>query len=114
MAECLFCRIVAKEIPSKVVYEDKQVLAFHDINPAAPVHVLIVPKQHRTSLLDVTPDDQAVLGHLQLVAGQLAREFGLEERGFRLVSNCGEEGGQTIGHLHFHLLGGRTLQWPPG
>lgn len=114
MADCLFCRIAAKEIPSQVVYEDEQVLAFRDINPAAPVHVLIIPKQHYTSLLDVSSEDQALLGKIQTIVGQLARDLGLADRGFRLVCNCGDEGGQTVGHLHYHLLGGRPLQWPPG
>jgi histidine triad (HIT) family protein len=114
LIDCLFCRIAAKEIPSQPVYEDELVLAFHDINPAAPVHILLIPKQHISSLAEVTEQDQTLLGHLQVRASQIAREVGIEANGYRLVTNIGEDGGQTISHLHYHLLGQRLMQWPPG
>jgi histidine triad (HIT) family protein len=111
---CLFCEIVAGRIPAKVAYQDDEVLAFHDINPQGPVHVLVVPKRHITSLLDVTPADDAVVGALVRKARDLAAEQGLAERGFRLVFNCGEDAGYSVYHIHLHLVGGRTLAWPPG
>ena len=111
---CIFCEIVAGRVPSKVAYQDKDVLAFHDINPQAPVHVLLVPKRHVASLLDLTPADDALMGTLVRCARDLARELGLAERGFRLVFNCGDEAGYSVYHVHLHLLGGRGLGWPPG
>jgi histidine triad (HIT) family protein len=111
---CLFCEIVAGRIPAKVAYQDDEVLAFHDINPQGPVHFLIVPKRHITSLLDLTPADDAVVGGLARKARDLAVEHGLGERGFRLVFNCGEDAGYSVYHIHLHLVGGRTLAWPPG
>lgn len=114
MSDCLFCRIVNKEIPSQAVYEDEQAYAFRDINPAAPVHVLVVPKKHIGSLNETTEDDSSLLGHLNLVAVKLAKQLGIAEGGYRLAANCGPDGGQTVFHLHIHLLGGRELGWPPG
>lgn len=114
MQDCIFCKIVQKEIPGKVIYEDEQVLAFHDINPVAPVHVLLIPKKHIPTHFDITAEDAHLIGHLHLVASQIAKQLDLGEKGFRLVSNCKEDGGQTVFHLHFHLLGGRHLKWPPG
>ena len=115
MADCIFCRIAAKEIPATAVYEDDTVIAFKDLEPQAPVHVLIIPKKHIKSLLGLTEEDKAVIAHIHVdVVGRLARELGIAEKGFRLVANTGEEGGQTVGHLHFHLLGGRSMAWPPG
>jgi len=111
---CLFCEIVAGRIPSKKAYEDDEVLAFHDVNPQAPVHVLLIPKKHVTSLLDVEPDDDGLVGRLVRRARDLARELGLAERGFRLVFNCGDDAGYSVYHVHLHLLGGRGMQWPPG
>jgi len=113
--ECIFCKIVGGEIPSDVVYEDDEILAFRDLNPMAPVHVLIIPKEHIDSLDDTTgSDDQnAMLGRLMSRIGKIAELLGLEN-GYRVVSNCGEDGMQTVRHLHFHLLGGRKLGWPPG
>ena len=111
---CLFCEIVAGRIPAKVAYQDDEVLAFHDINPQAPVHVLLVPKRHITSLTDLGPGDDALVGRLVRQARDLAREHGLAERGFRLVFNCGEDAGYSVYHIHLHLVGGRTLAWPPG
>lgn len=114
MSDCIFCKIVAGELPSKKVYEDEEVLAFEDISPAAPVHVLIIPKVHIASALHVAEEQLPLIGAIHRTAGQLARELGIAEKGFRLVNNCGNEGGQTVDHLHYHLLGGRHLGWPPG
>ena len=108
---CLFCRIIEGEIPSNKVYEDERVLAFRDIDPQAPVHVLIIPKQHFDSILDA---DEVTIGYMTSVAKRIAADEGLCEGGFRLVINTGDEGGQSVKHLHMHLLGGRSMQWPPG
>ena len=114
MAEdCLFCKIQAKKIPSRIVYEDADVFAFEDISPQAPTHILICPRKHFESLTDAGPADQAVLGKLQLVAGKLARERNLLE-GYRTVLNNGRGAGQSVFHIHLHLLGGRAFRWPPG
>lgn len=113
MQDCLFCKIVAGSIPSKVVYRDDRCLAFHDVNPQAPVHLLVVPAKHVESLLQITVDDVELLGHLQWVAAQLANEHHLES-GFRTVFNTGVGAGQSVFHLHLHVLGGRTFEWPPG
>jgi histidine triad (HIT) family protein len=112
-ADCLFCKIAAKQIPSKIVYEDDEVFAFEDIGPQAPTHVLIVPRKHFVSLNEATPEDQAVLGKLQLIAADLARKLDLLD-GYRTVVNSGRGAGQSVFHLHLHLLGGRTFGWPPG
>jgi len=108
--ECIFCKIAGGQLPAEVVYQDEQVVAFKDIRPVAPVHILIIPRKHIPDLTAITPEDKELLGHIHLVAVQIARELGLAERGFRLVNNCKEEGGQVIYHLHFHLLGGRQLR----
>ncbi|MBE7062546.1 MAG: histidine triad nucleotide-binding protein [Ruminococcaceae bacterium] len=112
--DCLFCKIINGEIPSNKVYEDEKVYAFHDISPAAPVHVLIIPKVHISSANALTEENAAVVGHIFAVAAKIAAQLGIAENGYRIVNNCGEDGGQTVPHLHFHLLGGRSLQWPPG
>ena len=112
-ADCLFCKIAAKKIPSKLVYEDDEVFAFEDIGPQAPTHILICPRKHFASLNDATQEDQIVLGKLQLVAAQLARKLNLQQ-GYRTVVNNGEGAGQSVYHLHLHLLGGRAFRWPPG
>lgn len=110
MAEdCIFCKIIAGEIPSSVVYEDKDILAFNDINPVAPVHVLIVPKKHIPTITDITGEDAELIGRIHLAAGEIARKLGIFENGFRLVNNCRSDGGQVVFHLHFHLLGGKKL-----
>lgn len=114
MENCIFCKIIEGEIPSKKAYEDDQVLAFYDIDAKAPVHVLIIPKKHIESVLALQSGDGALVAHIFEVAGKLARELGVDESGFRIVSNIGKDGGQTVPHLHFHLLGGRELGWPPG
>jgi histidine triad (HIT) family protein len=111
---CLFCGIVEGKIPSRKAYEDEHLVAFHDINPQAPTHLLLVPKKHVTSLLDLQPGDEAMLGGLVSRARDLAREMGIAERGFRLVFNCGDDAGYSVHHIHLHLLGGRPLAWPPG
>lgn len=110
---CLFCKIAEGSIPSTPVYQDELCYAFADIHPQAPVHVLVVPREHIVSLVDATEDDRALLGHLVWAAGEIARAKGLP-KGYRLVINTGEDGGQTVDHLHVHLLGGRSLTWPPG
>ena len=107
--DCLFCKIINGEIPSKKVYEDEQVYAFYDINPMAPVHVLIIPKQHIDSMNGVTAENSAVIAHIYEVAAKLAQELGIADSGYRVVSNCGADAGQTVFHLHFHLLGGKKL-----
>jgi len=112
-ADCLFCKIAAKKIPSKIVHEDDEVFAFEDVSPQAPTHILICPRKHFTSLNEATPEDQGVLGKLQLVAAQLARKLNLLE-GYRTVVNNGTGAGQSVFHLHLHLLGGRAFRWPPG
>jgi histidine triad (HIT) family protein len=109
---CLFCRIVSGEIPAKLVAETPECVAFRDINPQAPTHVLVIPREHVASL--DTANDAALVGHLSLVAADIARREGLAERGYRTVVNTGPDAGQTVFHLHLHLLGGRALRWPPG
>ena len=113
MNDCLFCKISSGEIPSNKVFEDERVFAFHDINPKAPVHVLIVPKKHIRGLKEATAEDAELLGHCQLVAAEIARQQDVEE-GYRTVYNVGPRAGQSVFHLHLHLLGGRPLRWPPG
>jgi histidine triad (HIT) family protein len=113
MAHNLFLKIINKEIPAKIAHEDDHSLAFHDINPQAPVHVLIIPKKVIRTHADLTPADAAVMGHLHLVAVKLAKDLGLAA-GYRLVLNCDQQAGQTVPHLHLHLLGGREMGWPPG
>ncbi len=113
MADCIFCSIANKEIPSKVVYEDDQIICFHDLEPQAPVHVLIIPKKHIPSLDDVSGEDQQLMGHILVKVKEIAEILGLEN-GYRLVNNCGEDGFQTVKHIHFHLLGKRKMTWPPG
>lgn len=113
MDNCLFCKIVAGEIPSAKVYEDDKVIAFHDIDKKAPVHMLIVPKQHISSVSETPEENMDIFAHIMSVAKKLADDFKLSD-GFRIVVNTGRDGGQTVPHLHFHLLGGRALAWPPG
>jgi histidine triad (HIT) family protein len=112
-ADCLFCKIAAKKIPAKILHDDPDVFAFEDIGPQAPTHILICPRKHISSLNEATPEDQALLGKLQLVAGELARKGNLLH-GYRTVVNSGPGAGQTVFHLHMHLLGGREFAWPPG
>ncbi len=112
--DCLFCRIIKKEIPAKTVYDDEEILAFEDINPQAPVHVLVIPKKHISTSLDIREGDNELIGRLFQVANKLARDRGVAEKGFRLVVNCNREAGQTVFHLHLHILAGRVMHWPPG
>ena len=114
MTDCLFCKIRDGEIPADVVYENDEVLAFRDVNPQAPVHVLIVPRKHIATVNDVQPDDAAVMGKLFLAAQQIAAQEGIADDGYRLVVNCNSKAGQTVFHIHMHVLGGRNMTWPPG
>lgn len=111
---CLFCRIVAGTIPADIVHDSDAVLAFRDISPQAPVHVLVIPKAHVSSLAATTDEHQAVLGEILRVCRNVARSEGIADEGFRIVANTGENGGQTVDHLHVHVLGGRAMSWPPG
>ena len=111
---CLFCRVIAGELPSKKVYEDETLFAFHDINPQAPVHVLVVPKAHIATLNDLGPGDQDLVGQVVRRAAAIAKDLGIDARGYRTVFNCNREAGQTVFHIHLHLLGGRPMRWPPG
>jgi histidine triad (HIT) family protein len=113
MEDCIFCRIVKEEIPCSKVYEDDMVLAFHDVNPAAPTHVLVIPKKHFTDITELSEDDMKYVVAVTRVIQKIARELELDD-GFRVVVNTGVLGGQTVPHLHYHLLGGRKMQWPPG
>ena len=112
MSDCIFCKIANGEIPSQLVYEDDLVAAFNDISPVAPVHILIVPKAHIESALEIDDSNKDIVGHIFSVAGKIARDKGFAENGFRVVNNCGRDGGQTVMHLHFHLLAGETMGWP--
>ena len=114
MAECLFCRMVSGEIAPDVVYEDEDLLAFRDVNPQAPTHVLVIPKRHVATLNDVETSDAELIGRMHLAARHIAREEGIAERGYRTVINCNAEAGQSVFHVHLHLLGGRPMGWPPG
>jgi histidine triad (HIT) family protein len=114
MHNCVFCKIVRSELPSRKIYEDDEMLAFHDIAPKAPVHFLVIPKRHIANLMELSPEDSALVGRLVFKAQELARGLGCAERGARFVFNCKEDGGQTVGHVHLHVLGGRIMDWPPG
>ena len=114
MVECVFCQIVAGAIPAKKLYEDEEVIAFDDMNPQARVHVLVIPKRHMISLAQAQESDVAVLGQLMVVCAKMAQERGIAESGYRVVANTGREAGQSVFHLHLHLLGGRSFEWPPG
>lgn len=114
MEDCLFCKIVDKKIPARIVYEDDEILAFEDINPQAPVHILFIPKQHMDSLNDVPPGKEELLGRILLQARRTASERGLDKKGYRIVLNTLKDAGQAVFHIHFHLLGGRRMTWPPG
>ena len=114
MSDCLFCGIVEKRVKGHVLYEDGSVVAFKDINPKAPVHILIIPRKHIATLSDLSRADGEIVGDIFLVAAKLAQEQGIAQKGFRIVVNAGADAGQTVFHLHFHLLGGRPLGWPPG
>jgi histidine triad (HIT) family protein len=114
MSDCLFCKIIAGQIPGTIVYQDDQLIAFKDVNPQAPLHVLVVPRRHIASLNDLAPDDDALVGSMFRAAAALAKEHGHAERGYRTVFNTNRDAGQTVFHIHLHLLAGRPLTWPPG
>jgi histidine triad (HIT) family protein len=113
MSESIFTKIIKREIPADIVYEDDTTLAFRDINPQAPVHLLIIPKKHIATINDITEDDRELVGNLYYVAAKLAKEMGFAEDGYRVVMNCGESAGQTVFHIHLHLLAGKPMGWPP-
>ncbi|MEX2663428.1 MAG: histidine triad nucleotide-binding protein [Vicinamibacterales bacterium] len=114
MADCLFCKLLAGEIPASIVYEDERVVAFRDINPQAPTHLLVIPRRHIATLNDLEPEDDGLVGELVRRAAAIAKEQGHAERGYRVVFNCNADAGQTVFHIHLHLVGGRKLGWPPG
>ena len=114
MSDCIFCLIAAKEIPADLVYEDDEVVAFRDLNPQAPVHLLVIPRKHLRGLDAAGPGDEALLGRLALVAAQLAAPEGLGDSGYRVVGNNGPDAGQAVDHVHYHVIGGRKMTWPPG
>ena len=114
MADCLFCKIIERKIPSAIVYEDDRVLAFNDIDPQAPTHVLIVPKRHIATLNDLSPEDDQIVGELVRRAAAIAKERGFSDHGYRTLFNTNRGAGQTVFHIHLHLLGGRSMAWPPG
>ena len=111
---CIFCSIINGEIPSKKIYEDEKVYAFYDINPEAPVHFLVIPKEHIAGANEINEKNCEVISHIFIVINKLVRDLGIDKDGYRIVNNCGKLGGQTVGHIHFHVLGGRQLAWPPG
>lgn len=111
---CIFCKIIKKEIPAKIIFEDNKVLAFEDIRPQAPVHILIIPKTHIEKLSDIKEESTAIIGRLTLAANTLADKNKIDKSGYRVVINCGHDAGQAVSHLHLHLLGGRPMGWPPG
>ena len=113
MSDCIFCSIVKGDIPTSKIYEDDKVIAFNDISPQSPVHILIIPKEHIPSVMEVDNNND-IISHVFSVINKIAKDKNLDKKGYRIVNNCGEEGGQTVPHLHFHLLGGRQMQWPPG
>ncbi len=114
MSDCIFCKIGRKEIPARIAYEDRLVVAFEDITPQAPHHTLVIPKAHYATFNDVGAEEAALLGHMMVVAARVAKDKGLDKEGYRLVANCLESAGQSVFHLHIHLMGGRRFGWPPG
>ena len=112
--DCIFCKIIKKQIPCEIIYEDDEVMGFKDISPQAPIHIVIIPKEHFDNLNSLSEEQTKIIGHIFIVAKKIARSLGIDESGYRVVTNCGEQGGQTVEHIHFHLLGGRMLKWPPG
>lgn len=114
MSECIFCRVAAGTLPSKVIHEDEQTVAFEDTNPQAPVHFLVIPRKHVVSIGEMDPGDNGLLGHLMLTCAKIAKERGLMASGYRVVTNTGPNAGQSVFHLHLHVLGGRPMAWPPG
>jgi histidine triad (HIT) family protein len=113
-SDCLFCRIAAGQVPARLIHDDPEIVAFHDVAPQAPIHVLLLPRRHIVSLAALEEGDGGLAGRMLLLAARLARELGVAEDGYRVVTNVGRHGGQSVPHLHFHLLGGRSFSWPPG
>lgn len=111
--DCLFCKIINKEIPAEIIYEDEHVIAFNDISPQAPTHALIIPRKHIATLNDISAEDTEVVGHMVKTASTIAKQLGIDESGYRTVFNCNSDGGQTVYHIHLHLLGGKPMGWPP-
>lgn len=109
MEDCIFCKIINREIPSKIVYEDEKVIAFNDVNPAAPIHILVIPKKHIPTLLGVPEDENELISYIYQIINKIAQEYGFAEKGFRVIANCGEDSGQEVQHIHFHVLGGKKL-----
>ncbi len=109
MEDCIFCKIINREIPSSIVYEDGDIIAFRDVNPQAPVHILVIPKKHISSLIDLKEEDEFLIGKIFTVINKIAKQEGINKKGFRVIVNCGEDGGQEVKHLHFHILGGKKL-----
>ncbi len=114
MEDCIFCKIINKEIPASIVFEDEKMIAFNDINPQAPIHILLIPREHFASLNDIPGEKKDILSHILLKARQIAQEKGIAEKGYRIVLNTEKDSGQEVFHIHFHLLGGRRMHWPPG
>lgn len=112
--DCIFCKIINGEIPSKKLYEDEKVIAFYDISPEAPLHFLVIPKEHIQSVNELNEENSNIISHIFLVINKLVKELNIAESGYRIVNNCGKDGGQTVDHIHFHVLGQRELKWPPG
>lgn len=114
MTDCIFCKIANGQIPSDIIYEDDKVIAFKDLNPQSPTHILIIPKEHIESSNFIDEGNSHLIGHIFVIINKLAKQLGIDKEGYRIVNNCGENGGQTVSHIHFHLLAGRKLSWPPG
>ncbi|NLW41391.1 MAG: histidine triad nucleotide-binding protein [Tissierellia bacterium] len=114
MSDCIFCKIINRELPSEIVYEDDEILAFKDVNPQSPVHILVIPKEHIESLNHINSSHSNLIGNIFVTIRNIAEELGIDKEGYRVVNNCGENGGQTVSHIHFHILGGRKFSWPPG
>ena len=109
MEDCIFCKIIKREIPSEIVYEDEKVIAFNDINPAAPIHILVIPKKHIETLLDISEEDSSLIAYIYQIINKIAEEKGFDKKGFRVITNCGEDSGQEVKHIHFHVLAGKKL-----
>ena len=114
MEDCIFCKIIKGQIPGDIIYEDDKIIAFNDVNPQAPVHFLVIPREHIGSANDIGKDNSHIINHIFTIIAKLARERNIDKDGYRIVNNCGEYGGQTVPHLHFHVLGNRKFSWPPG
>lgn len=112
--DCIFCKIANKEIESAIIYEDDSVIAFNDLNPQSPIHFLVIPKEHISSANDINEDNKEIIGHIFCVINKIAKDKGFDKKGYRIVNNIGKDGGQSVNHIHFHVLAGRSLQWPPG